>query len=667
MKPLALVAALFLSLPSLFAASADLTVTADSGSLPNLLRAGFHYTGISFRVRNNGPDTATAVKLAVTSIVPITCNGCDDIGPIPPGQSRSGFVELDAPTTATTITLTATATSTAVSDPNPGDNTTSMALTFSADPDIELGLGGPQIQDLALPFKLGASLFNRSKSTAHDVDVTIDFNADVAVRTLPPGCSNPAPGRITCHFDEIEPNEPFSFLFTLVAPPSYGSGKLVFSGRVTEREQDFDPVSNNKTATVALYATTYVTTTANEGPGSLRDALSQSLSLCAGSAPCTIGFRIDEPSATPWKTIRITTPLPTAFAPHLRIEGATQTGFFGDTNPGGPEIEISGGGTVDGDGLVITSCGDEVANLAVNGFRGNGIGVVNRLPVPACNGLSGSNLHHLYVGTDPTGSEARPNGRGITTALGSGDTFNSPLFTTSIRDSVISGNTRSGVFGLGGRLLLQRNRIGVKAHADAPLPNGNAGVYVGAASYGSDIGAAVFDAGIGTGGKDGNVIAFNGQMGIAVDGRVGDVAIRDNRIWGNGGLGIDIGLDGPTPDGGVPAPVLTLGHYDPLSKQTVVEGDFAKAAGMLFNTQLDFYASDAPALSGAGEAQRLIGERSATPGHFQFKFDGDLTGQFISVTATRVNYVGFDQVGATGIDQGFLTQTSEISRPIEVR
>jgi len=35
----------------------------------------------------------------------------------------------------------------------------------------------------------------------------------------------------------------------------------------------------------------------------------------------------------------------------LRIDGATQSGFFGDTNPDGPEIEISGGGTIDGDGL----------------------------------------------------------------------------------------------------------------------------------------------------------------------------------------------------------------------------------------------------------------------------------------------------------------------------
>ncbi len=667
MKPLALVAALFLSLPSLFAASADLRVTVDSG-VPSVIRAGFHYSVFYFTVHNEGPDTATGVKFEITSTIPIACNQCDDIGPIRPGDSRSRQLDFDAPAAATTITITATATSSAVSDPNPGNNKASATITISAAPDIELGLGTAQAtQDLALPFKLIGSLSNLSKTTAHDVDVTIDFNPEVAVRTLPAECSNPAPGRIACRFDTVEPSGTTVsnvFQFTLVAPPSFGSGKLVFSGRATEREQDFNPVSNNNTATVGLYATAYVTTTANDGAGSLREAINQMPSLCS-SAPCTIAFRIDEPSATPWKTIRITSPLPIAFAPHLRIDGATQTGFFGDTNPDGPEIEISGGGTVDGDGLVVTSCGDEVANLAINGFRGNGVGVATRLGV-SCQGQFGSSVHHLYVGTDPTGSEARPNGRGIATALGGGD-LTTPLFTMGIRDSVISGNTHSGVFGLSGRLVMQRNRIGVKARADEPLPNGNAGVYVGPGSYGSDIGAAVFDAGLGAGGKDGNVIAFNGQMGIAVDGRVGDVAIRDNRIWGNGGLGIDVGLDGATPDGAVPAPVLTLAHYDPVSKQTVVEGDLAALAGATFNTQLDFYASDAPALSGAGEAQRLVGERSSQPGHFQFKFDGDLTGQFISVTATRVHYIGFDQVGSTGLDQGFLTQTSEISRPIEVR
>src|SRR5436190_1445176 len=114
MKPLAIIAALLLSLPSLFA-SADLKVTVDAPA--TLIRAGFTYTGLFFDVRNEGPDTATAVRLDIQSGIPVICPSCDDIGPIPPGQERGRFLEIHAPATPVTFTITATATS-AVSDPN---------------------------------------------------------------------------------------------------------------------------------------------------------------------------------------------------------------------------------------------------------------------------------------------------------------------------------------------------------------------------------------------------------------------------------------------------------------------------------------------------------------------------------------------------------------------
>jgi hypothetical protein len=660
MKPLPLVVALFLLSPSLFAA-ADLKVSVESGA--RTIRAGFNYTGVIISVRNDGPDTATAVKLDVRSSIPIICTSCDDIGPIPARETRNRFIEIDAPATPTTFTVTATATSSAVADPNPADNTASLTLTVSTDPDIQLSLGAPQVQDLGLPFDLFVTTANFSKTTAHDVDVTLDFNPQIGVRTLPPGCSNPAPGQILCHQDEIVPTGTslkFAFKIALVAPESQSLGSIVISGRATEREHDFDPSSNNARATIQLYRTVYVTSTANDGSGSLRRAILDAAGVCAGSnnPPCTIAFRIAEPSATPWKTIRITSPLPIGFAPHLRIEGATQTGFFGDTNPDGPEIEISGGGTIDGDGLTVTSCGDQVGNLAVNGFRGNGIAVIDGLGVFECNQTFGSELHHLYLGTDPTGVEARPNGRGIGIAVSN--------VLTTIHDSVISGNTHSGIFGLSGRLGVSRSRIGVQAHSDAPLPNGNTGIYVGPGAGGSDIGANFFQTSSGAPDNNGNVIAFNGQMGVAVASNADDVSIRNNRIWGNGGLAIDVGLDGPTPAFRVPQPVLTLAHYDPVAKQTVIEGDVAKPAVFSFDSHIDFFASDAPALSGAGEAQRPLGHASVPPGHFRFTVDGDLTGQFVTATATRVHFVGFAVIGE-GIDQGFLTATSELSRPIEVR
>ncbi len=82
------------------------------------------------------------------------------------------------------------------------------------------------------------------------------------------------------------------------------------------------------------------------------------------------------------------------------------------------------------------------------------------------------------------------------------------------------------------------------------------------------------------------------------------------------------------------------------------------------------FANDAPDPSGYGQGQRPLGTLYITTApslQFRFAADGDLTGLFITATATRINYVGFAKPDPQGIDQGFLTQTSEFSRAIEVR
>jgi hypothetical protein len=109
-----------------------------------------------------------------------------------------------------------------------------------------------------------------------------------------------------------------------------------------------------------------VTSTEDDGTGSLRQAI---LDANAASGPLRIAFRIETPSANGWKTIRVTSPLPAVTASDIQIDGATQSSAFGDTNAAGPDVEISGGGNVDGDGLTIEGCRTEVANLAIGGFR----------------------------------------------------------------------------------------------------------------------------------------------------------------------------------------------------------------------------------------------------------------------------------------------------------
>jgi hypothetical protein len=444
---------------------------------------------------------------------------------------------------------------------------------------------------------------------------------------------------------------------------------VTFTAIVTGREHDFDPISNTATRQMVLYKTFYVYSLLNDGGGSLRQAILNSNAQCLGSESCAIAFRIDQASPNPWKTINITSPLPALTAPHIRIDGGTQTAFFGDTNANGPEVEITGRGVTDGDGLTVTNCGAEVANLTINGFLRNGISVIETPQSAPCF-TYGSSLHHLFVGTDPIGAMARPNSRGIGTSFANGTDIGTARAAALIQDSVISGNLHSGIFGLSGRLNISRNRIGVKAHSDDPLPNGNAGVFIGPGGYGSDVGASVLTVGYGASDKDGNVIAFNGEMGVAVAAGVADVAIRNNHIWGNTLLGIDIGLDGPTQSSAAMIlPSLTTAHYDPVTQKTIIEGDISgPLQPNIFSVAVEFFANDAPDPSGFGEGQRPLGiVRLPTlpPAHFQFTTDGDLTGRFISATMTRLRYLGFAK--PEGIDQAFLTQTSEFSRAIEVR
>jgi hypothetical protein len=98
------------------------------------------------------------------------------------------------------------------------------------------------------------------------------------------------------------------FVLQLVAPHDYAFGSIAFTGVVTEREHDFDPISNTFSQVTTLYRTYYVPTTNNDGGGSLRQAIQDA--NASPQTPVAITFRIAEPSTTPWKTTRITTPLP---------------------------------------------------------------------------------------------------------------------------------------------------------------------------------------------------------------------------------------------------------------------------------------------------------------------------------------------------------------------
>jgi len=296
---------------------------------------------------------------------------------------------------------------------------------------------------------------------------------------------------------------------------------------------------------------------------------------------------------------------------------------------------------VEGDGLLLTRAQTAtITNLTINGFRGNGISVA---------GSSGNvTITKNIIGADPTGTFARPNNRGIGFA-------NTAAFLgfSRVTDNVISGNLRTGIFDLRGDVRISGNRVGLQAHADQPLPNGGSGIY--------------FDAGIFRVEATDNSIAFNGEMGVAIHPRAGYVMLSRNRIWHNGGLAIDDGLDGPSPSVQAPqypssevtvhAPRIISAVFNAATKQTEI-----RIALDPQDTWFELFASDAP-----GDAQRphpffeLKARIQDKPELiYDFVVKEDLRGQWITATASRRlfhPYYEFDQpVRTTELSNAVLVQ-----------
>ena len=171
-----------------------------------------------------------------------------------------------------------------------------------------------------------------------------------------------------------------------------------------------------------LPSTYTVTNTDDSGPGSLRQAI---LDATAGTGPDMIGFNI---SGGGVHTIRPASPLPALLHP-VAVDGTTQPGYTGQ-----PLIELNGGAAgPDALGLILKGDNSAVKGLVINGFAHAAI----ELTVGWTNTLTAN-----YIGTDPTGTAAVPNGEGILLSFSS----NNILGGTTVADrNLIAGNLGSGI------------------------------------------------------------------------------------------------------------------------------------------------------------------------------------------------------------------------------
>ncbi|MCG2768507.1 MAG: right-handed parallel beta-helix repeat-containing protein [Anaerolineae bacterium] len=260
------------------------------------------------------------------------------------------------------------------------------------------------------------------------------------------------------------------------------------------------------TPQTVLADTLVVTNTQDSDEGSLRQAI---LDAEGRVGPDTIVFNIPESDPGYNEVLGVWTIQPLSELPEIlygetTIDGSSQADFIGqDTNPSGPEIEINGTST----GLVavgfrISSSDNTIANLLINNFSG----VLSSGAIVIDGGGANRNvIRGCYIGTDPTGTEARRNIAGV--AILHGAQHNTIGGTVAGEGNLISANQGS------------LSSFGVWIQGEDSDNNIITGNYIG-----TDI--------------SGTVALGNAQSGVCIEQGAGSNVVTNNLISGNRTYGV---------------------------------------------------------------------------------------------------------------------------------
>jgi hypothetical protein len=382
-----------------------------------------------------------------------------------------------------------------------------------------------------------------------------------------------------------------------------------------------------------------------QAPCSLRAAIQQANAF---PGPDVINFNIPNDPNIPGnevKSIKPTKELP-VISDQVTINGYSQPGASPNTKAVGNDavlkIELDGTNAGAGtNGLRLTASNSVVKGLVINRFKGFGV----ILPT------SDIKVEGNFIGTDAGGTLDRGNSlSGVYAPLFSSN--NQIGGTTPEARNIISGNGEGGVRLSGSENEVLGNFIGTKKNGTGDLGNSANGVTL-AEDPDDTVG--------GNTAASANVIAFNGEEGVAVFGSTGNSILR-NSIFSNGGLGIDLKNDGVTandpqdPDTGPNG----LQNY-PFIASATTSGGTTTIKGALNSTPnksftLRFFSSPQADPSGFGEGKNYLGTKSVTT-----SANGS-TGIF-TFTPNQVVPVG-QKITATATNAG--GNTSEFSGALEV-
>jgi uncharacterized repeat protein (TIGR01451 family) len=278
------------------------------------------------------------------------------------------------------------------------------------------------------------------------------------------------------------------------------------------------------------FASSYVVTTnADSGTGSLRDAMDQAV---ANIGPDTITFNLPIGQTL----IEPLSPLPTMYQESLIIDATTQPGYIDS-----PIVEISGiNAGLGTHGLLFTgehTSGSVIKGLSITNFSGFGIYFQAYTILPQQHIIEGN-----YIGVKPDGITAGANFEGGLIIAGTENVQIGGLGKSN--RNVISGNENNGIYIYNTiDSIIENNYIGTDATGTLAIPNLVHGIKV----FGEGEGAPdplmsknnIIGLNVSGGG---NVISGNGGNGIYAQAST-NLAIQNNTI------GLDIAQNNKLPNG----------------------------------------------------------------------------------------------------------------------
>ncbi|MEG4971914.1 DUF4347 domain-containing protein, partial [Microcoleus sp. K4-B3] len=360
-------------------------------------------------------------------------------------------------------------------------------------------------------------------------------------------------------------------------------------------------------------ATFTVTNTADAGPGSLRNAITQANALAGADI---INFNIP---AAGVQTIALLTSLP-IITEAVSIDGTSQPGFAGT-----PLIQLDGtnaGATTNG--ILITGSGSTIRGLAINRFQGSGIFILG-------NTATGNSVLGNYIGTDSNGTADLGNGgSGVVVDNAPGNTIGG---TAAGDRNIISGNDAFGVLinaaGATGNTVLG-NIIGTNAAGTAALPNTLTGVQISGGSNNIVGGTTVAER---------NLISGNGSAGVFIDG----ATATGNTVLGNF-IGTDI--NGTADLGNV-----GFGVAIQNAPGNTIGGNTAGARNIISgNNAFGVVIQNTPATSNAATGNRVVGNFIGTDVNGTADLGNTLTGVLVQDAAS--NTIGGTAAGDRNIISG---------------